>query len=150
MTVRYAKRFLASLILSVTMAASAAAQSMDHYITVNGLRIHYLESGSPDKPPFIMLHGIARVARNFDHLAPHYAANYRVLAIDMRGHGESEWNRDGAYLVEDYVKDIEALITELRLRNIVLWGNSTGGRVVQMIAGLHPEWVAAVIVEDVG
>jgi len=150
MALEYVKRLLETLILSATLAATAAAQPADRNITVNGLRIHYLESGSPDKPPFIMLHGIARVAHNFDHLAPHYAANYRVLAVDMRGHGESEWNSEGAYLVEDYVKDIEALIAGLRLRNIVLWGNSTGGRVVQMIAGLHPELVTAVIVEDVG
>jgi CheY-like chemotaxis protein len=53
-------------------------------------------------------------------------------------------------MVEDYVKDIAALIAHLKLRNIVLWGNSTGGRVAQMIAGLHPELVTAVIVEDVG
>jgi pimeloyl-ACP methyl ester carboxylesterase len=56
----------------------------------------------------------------------------------------------GAYLVEDYVKDIEGLAQQLRLRNIVIWGNSTGGRVAQVFAGLHPELVAAVISEDVG
>jgi pimeloyl-ACP methyl ester carboxylesterase len=73
-----------------------------------------------------------------------------VLAVDMRGHGDSAWDPQGSYVVEDYVKDIAALIAHLKLRNIVLWGNSTGGRVAQMIAGLHPELVTAVIVEDVG
>jgi pimeloyl-ACP methyl ester carboxylesterase len=52
--------------------------------------------------------------------------------------------------IEDYVKDIEGLAEQLRLRNIVIWGNSTGGRVAQVFAGLHPELVAAVISEDVG
>jgi pimeloyl-ACP methyl ester carboxylesterase len=72
------------------------------------------------------------------------------MAVDMRGHGDSAWDPKGAYLVEDYVKDIEGLARELRLRNIVIWGNSTGGRVAQVFAGLHPELVAAVISEDVG
>ena len=56
----------------------------------------------------------------------------------------------GAYLVEDYAKDIEGLAEQLRLRNIVIWGNSTGGRVAQVVAGLRPDLVAAVIAEDVG
>src|SRR5205814_3696233 len=67
-----------------------------------------------------------------------------------RGHGDSAWDPKGAYLVEDYVKGIERLAQQLRLRNIVIWGNSTGGRVAQVVAGLHPELVAAVISEDVG
>ncbi len=68
----------------------------------------------------------------------------------MRGHGDSDWSPEGAYLVEDYVKDLEALIGQLQLRRLTLLGNSTGGRVVQVFAGLHPDLVDRVIVEDVG
>jgi esterase len=140
-----------TLILTFTLVAgNAASEPVDRNIAVNGLRIHYLEWGTPDKPPLILLHGIARVAHTFDHLAPHFMADYRVIAIDMRGHGDSAWDPKGSYVVEDYVKDIAALIEQLQLRNIVLWGNSIGGRVAQMIAGEHPERVTAVIVEDVG
>ena len=148
---RQCKELLGILIVTVALAACAAhAQPVDHNVTVNGMRIHYLDWGTKDKQPLILLHGIARVAHTFDHLAPHFTANYHVLAVDMRGHGDSAWDPQGGYVVEDYVKDIEALIAELQLRNIVLWGNSTGGRVAQMIAGLHPELVSSVIVEDVG
>jgi pimeloyl-ACP methyl ester carboxylesterase len=131
-------------------AQTRAVVPADRFVTVNGLRIHYLDWGSPDKPPFIMLHGIGRIAHTFDHLAPRFAASYHVLAIDMRGHGDSDWDPKAAYLVEDYVKDIEALVDTLRLRNLTLLGNSTGGRVVQVYAGLHPTNVKALIVEDVG
>jgi pimeloyl-ACP methyl ester carboxylesterase len=72
------------------------------------------------------------------------------MAVDMRGHGDSGWDPKGEYLVEDYVKDIEGLAEQLGLRNIVIWGNSTGGRVAQVFAALHPERTAAVISEDVG
>jgi pimeloyl-ACP methyl ester carboxylesterase len=122
----------------------------DRTIVLNGLRIHYVDWGTKGKRPLILLHGIARCARNFDHLAPHFASDFHVIAVDMRGHGDSAWHPEGAYLVEDYTRDIEALIDALALRDVVLWGNSTGGRVAQMIAGQRPELVSAVIVEDVG
>src|SRR5580692_6737139 len=134
----------------MTLLFVQAPQPADRFVTVNGLRIHYLDWGSPGKPPMIMLHGIGRVAHTFDHIAPHFASNYHVMAVDMRGHGDSAWDPKGAYLVEDYVKDIEGMAEQLRLRNIVIWGNSTGGRVAQVFAGLHPDLVAAVISEDVG
>ena len=137
----------------VTLALSAGvshAQPVDRFVTVNGLRIHYLEWGTSGKQPLILLHGIARVAHTFDHLAPHFSRNHHVFAVDMRGHGDSGWDPQGAYLVEDYVRDIEGLVAQLQLRNVVLWGNSTGGRVAQVFAGSHPELVSAVIVEDVG
>lgn len=122
----------------------------DEFITVNGLRMHYLDWGGAGKPPLILLHGIARVAHAFDHLAPHFVQRYRVIAVDMRGHGESAWHPAGAYLVEDYSADIIALIEQLDLRGVVLWGASTGGRVAQMVAGQCAQRVAGVIVEDVG
>ena len=132
-------------------ASGVLAQSpQDRFITVNGLRLHYLDWGGEGKQPLILLHGIGRVAHTFDHLAPHFAPNYHVMAVDMRGHGDSGWDAQGAYLVEDYVKDIESMASQLRLRNIVIWGNSTGGRVAQVFAGLHPDLVAGVIAEDVG
>src|SRR5215468_1695459 len=140
-----------SMILAMAVSLMLQSQQpIERFITVDGLRIHYLEWGSADKQPLIMLHGIGRVAHTFDHIAPHFASRYHVVAIDMRGHGDSSWDPKGAYLVEDYAKDIEALAQQLRLRNIVIWGNSTGGRVAQVFAGLHPELVTAVISEDVG
>jgi pimeloyl-ACP methyl ester carboxylesterase len=145
------KRLISStFVLLIVFARIASAQTNDRFVTVNGLRIHYLEWGAADKQPLILLHGIGRVAHTFDHLAGHFSPNYRVLAVDMRGHGDSDWDPKGAYLVEDYVKDIEEMARQLRLRNIVIWGNSTGGRVAQVFAGLHPDLVAAVIAEDVG
>lgn len=122
----------------------------DQFITVNGLRLHYLDWGSADKPPFIMLHGISRIAHQFDHIAPLFRAQYHVIAIDMRGHGDSAWSPAGDYLVEDYVKDLEAFVDQLNLRGLTLLGNSTGGRVVQVYAGLHPDRVSRLISEDVG
>jgi pimeloyl-ACP methyl ester carboxylesterase len=121
----------------------------DRFATVNGLRIHYVDWGGSG-PPFIMVHGLDRVARTFDHVAPHFTDRYRVLAVDMRGHGDSAWDPAARYRVEDHVGDLEGLVAQLGLTQLVLWGNSTGGRVVQVFAGLHPDLVSHVISEDVG
>jgi len=132
---------------------TAVAEPVERYITVDGLRIHYLDwtrAGDEHKPPLLVLHGISRLARCYDHIAPHFTDRYRVIAMDMRGHGDSGWHPQGAYLVEDYVQDVEGLVQQLGLRDLVLWGASTGGRVVQVFAGMHPHLTKAVIVEDVG
>lgn len=133
-------------------SARAAPQPADRYATVGGLRIHYLDwsDGSAGTPPLILLHGIGKLARSFEPIAPRFTDRFRVIAMDLRGHGDSAWHPQAAYLVEDYVQDLEGLVLELGLRDIVVWGSSTGGRVAQVFAGMHPELTRAVIVEDVG
>lgn len=134
-------------------APKPAVVPADRYLTVGSLRIHFLDWAQPaaePKPPLILLHGIGRLARSFDPIAPHFVDRYRVIAMDLRGHGDSAWHPQAAYLVEDYAQDLEGLVAQLDLRDVVLWGNSTGGRVAQVFAGTHPELTRAVIVEDVG
>ena len=145
--------FATAVIILLQMANPATAQTpgpTDRTITVNGLRLHYLERGTPDKPTLILIHAIERHAHLFDHVAPEFTRDYHVIAYDMRGHGDSAWSPEAAYLVEDHVKDLEAIIQQLGLKRVTLWGNSTGGRVAQVYAGLHPDRVERVIAEDVG
>jgi pimeloyl-ACP methyl ester carboxylesterase len=130
--------------------AAGAAQPADRFVTVDGLRIHYLDWGAAGRQPLVLIHGLDRTAHTFDHLAPHFTARYHVLAFEMRGHGDSGWDREGRYLVDDHVRDLEGFVRQLDLDDVVLWGNSTGGRVAQVYAGMHPDRVAAVISEDVG
>ena len=149
-----------ALVLSIAvvlhMPETALAQSSasplyaDGIVAVNGLRLHYLDWGGADKPAMILIHGIERHAHTFDHIAPEFTRDYRLIALDMRGHGDSAWSPEGAYLVEDHVTDLEGVIRGLGLRRVTLWGNSTGGRVAQVYAGLHPDMVERLIVEDVG
>ena len=135
--------------IGVAVVGQRDRQPVDRFLDVNGLRIHYVDWGGNEKP-LVMVHGLDRVARTFDHLALRLSPAYRVIAIDMRGHGDSGWDPQGRYLVEDHVGDLEGVVQQLGLRDLVLWGNSTGGRVVQVFAGKHPELVSHVISEDVG
>src|SRR5688572_28852203 len=151
-------RLFTACAILLLVAGAATAQPVDRFVTVNGLRIHYVDWGpSPSpgasatqKPPLILIDGLDRVARTFDHVAPHFTSRFRVIAVDMRGHGDSDWDPQARYVVDDHVSDLEGLVAQLGLRDITLWGNSTGGRVVQVFAGKHPELVARVIAEDVG
>jgi esterase len=135
--------------IGVAVVGQRDRQPVDRFLDVNGLRIHYVDWGGNEKP-LVMVHGLDRVARTFDHLAMRLSPTYRVIALDMRGHGDSSWDPQGRYLVEDHVGDLEGVVQQLGLRDLVLWGNSTGGRVVQVFAGKHPELVSHVISEDVG
>jgi esterase len=141
--------FVAAFLTAVGAVRAQPAQR-DLFVRVNGLRLHVLETGEASAGRPAILHGIARHAHTFDHIARDFARSYRVLAVDMRGHGDSDWSSEGAYLVQDYVKDLEGLIDQLRLRKVTLLGNSTGGRVAQVYAGIHPERVDKLVVEDVG
>jgi pimeloyl-ACP methyl ester carboxylesterase len=120
------------------------------FVDVNGLRIHYVERGTANSPPLVLIHGLDRIAQTFDHLVPYFTDRYHVIAMDMRGHGSSEWDPVARYRVEDHVQDLHGLVSQLGLRDIAVWGNSTGGRVAQVFAGMYPELVSHVIAEDVG
>src|SRR5215510_9488066 len=131
-------RIIPALVMAVVAVAvvsgqqpsqKAGAVPADRFVTVQGLRLHYLDWGNAGAPPFVMVHGIDRIAHTFDHVAPHFASRYHVIAIDMRGHGDSGWDPAGRYTVEDHVGDLAGLVRELGLKQLTLWGNSTGGRV---------------------
>jgi pimeloyl-ACP methyl ester carboxylesterase len=146
-------RFQCAWVLTLALAAGgsyAQPASADRFLTVNGLRLHYLEWGDSAKPALVLLHGIGRDAHSFDHIAPHFVADYRVIALDLRGHGDSAWHADGAYLVDDFVRDLEGVVEQLALRDVTVLGNSTGGRVALVYAGRHADRVRALVVEDVG
>jgi pimeloyl-ACP methyl ester carboxylesterase len=141
-----------SLLAIATLAGQSptVATPADRFVQNGALRLHYLDWGNAAAPALVLLHGIDRIAHTFDHVAPHFTSRYHVIAMDLRGHGDSGWDPQARYLVEDHVGDLEALVSSLALRNVTLWGNSTGGRVGQVFAGRHPDLVAAVIAEDVG
>src|SRR5215470_14854066 len=89
--------FVAAILAAVAPVRTQPAQR-DLFVTVNGLRLHVVETGgaSTGRPAIILLHGIARHAHTFDHIAGDFARTYRVLAVDMRGHGDSAWSPDPA------------------------------------------------------
>ena len=118
-------------------------------LTVNGLRLHYLEWGNPKGRPIVCLHGFTGSARDFGALA-RLQDGYRVIAVDLRGHGESAWSPSGAYEYADYVDDLAAFVKELNLAPFTLIGTGMGGVTAMAYAAAYPQCLDAMVVNDVG
>ncbi len=97
----------------------------------------------------VILHGLQDCARSWDTLALNISELYHVIALDSRGHGDSEWLPPRKYTFRDYVSDVEALVEALALQRIVLIGHSAGGRYSFVYAAEHPEVVDSLIVVDI-
>jgi pimeloyl-ACP methyl ester carboxylesterase len=118
-------------------------------VTVNGLTLHYLEWGRGDAPPVVLLHGITGHARVWDHLAAALPGR-RVLALDQRGHGDSDAAPDDDYRVATMADDVAAFAGSLRLERFVLVGHSMGGRIAIKYAGDHAAHLERLVVIDIG
>lgn len=129
-------------------AATVETEPTNRYVTVEGLKLHYLDwGGDSSKRTFVLLHGGAAHAHWWDGVAPLLAAYGRVLALDFRGHGRSEWPRPPHYGPQAYRQDVKGLIESLGSK-VILVGHSMGGAVAQWVATMHPELLAALIVVD--
>lgn len=109
-----------------------------------GIRLFDLRSTGTDN--LLMLHGLGRAGRSFSSFATMLPEQFRVRAIDFRGHGQSA-RTSGAYRVVDYVNDAVAAVKAIGAP-VVLYGHSLGSLVSAAVAAQLPSMVAAVILED--
>ncbi len=121
-----------------------------HFIKIREVTLHYWEWGSPTNPPLLLLHGGSAHAHWWDHIAADLARDYRVLALDLRGHGDSAWTTPPAYEIEDYVADLEGVIATLKLAPLSLVGHSLGGFIALTYATANAEALRALVVIDMG
>ena len=123
----------------------------DGYVESDGLRLHYLEWGDRGaRPAIVLLHHVSSHAHTWDAFALAMSRDTHVVALDMRGHGDSEWAGEGHYGTEHFASDVAALVDQLGLERTILLGGSLGGRVALVYAAQHPEHAVALIMEDVG
>ena len=115
----------------------------------DGIAIHALE-WSEDGVPMILAHGFGNEAHLWDDWAPDVAPYYRVIALDMRGHGDSGWDPERRYDANAMADDLEAVTAELGIDRFVLVGFSMGGRASTVFAGRHPERLAGLVLVDIG
>jgi pimeloyl-ACP methyl ester carboxylesterase len=125
-------------------------QPQDKTVTANGLRLHYLDWGTPGNPPIILLHGLRGHAHAWDDFSAAICEDYHVLALDQRGRGDSEWARDGIYTTEAYVADLLGCSAALGIESFILVGHSMGGRNSMAFSARYPEKVQKLIVVDIG
>ncbi len=128
----------------------ARAEVDDRFVTVNGLRIHYLDWGNEGAPPIVMLHGLRSFAHNWGRVAEALRDRYHVLALDQRGRGDSDWDPAANYYTQQYVSDVTGFVDQLGLDGVTVIGHSMGGSNAIVYAAQHPEVVSAIVVEDAG
>ena len=126
-----------------------SVQPEDRYVAANGLRLHYLDWGGDGGRTLLLLHGITGNAHDWDEVAPQLARHYRVLAFDLRGHGDSDWTRAG-YWPQDFATDLHELAQRLRVAPFDLVGHSLGAWVGMAYAGDHWRDLRHLLLSDFG
>jgi pimeloyl-ACP methyl ester carboxylesterase len=119
----------------------------DRTLHAAGLRLHLLEWGAAGMPPMLLLHGGAQTAHSFDEVAPGLARDHDVIALDQRGHGDSDWA--ARYDREAFAGDIAAVLDAYGWDRATLVAMSLGGLNAIAFAAARPERVAALVVVDV-
>ena len=125
-------------------------QPQDKTVTVNGLKLHYLDWGAAGTPAIVLLHGLRGHSHSWDDFSAGMCQNYRVLALDQRGRGDSDWARDGDYSTDAYVSDLAEFCEALKLDSFILVGHSMGGRNSMFFAERYPGRVQKLIAVDMG
>ena len=113
-----------------------------------GVRLRTIHWGDPVRPLLVLLHGGGANAHWWDHLAQPLAQSFHVVALDFRGHGESDHPKD--LKVGAFNDDLEELLEHLGNPHPILIGHSMGGHVALDHAARHPETRALVLLEIVG
>lgn len=123
-----------------------------YWESADGLRLHYRDyAGGADRPPILCLPGLTRNARDFEGVAERLAGKWRLIAVELRGRGDSAYAKDPmTYLPPVYLQDVEALIAELKLERFVLFGTSLGGLLIMLLAASNAERIAGALLNDVG
>lgn len=117
-------------------------------VAVDGRRLHFLEWGSTDAPAVLILHGFTGHAWQSDHPAQVLADRFRVLALDQRGHGDSE--RADVYGSVPMAADVIGFLDAIGVAQVALVGHSLGGIVGTCVTALHPERVTRLVLGDIG
>ncbi|MFZ2060064.1 MAG: alpha/beta hydrolase [Candidatus Binatus sp.] len=120
----------------------------DHQVIVGSMRFHYLDWGGTGTP-ILFLHGGGLTAHTWDCVAVMLRDRFRCVALDQRGHGDSEWSPTIDYRIAAHVGDIEGFIDSMRLERPILVGQSMGGLNSIAYATRHSDAMRAMVIVDV-
>lgn len=126
----------------------ASVEPVSGHFDSQGLSLHYLDWGNAGAPPLILLHGNADHARSWDWTARALRDRFHVIAMDLRGHGDSDWSADGGYLTPYHVLDLVELVEHLGFERVTILGHSFGGNISWQFAALYPDKMEKLVVVD--
>ncbi|MCC5617707.1 alpha/beta hydrolase [Nostoc sp. CHAB 5836] len=115
------------------------------YITTNGVKLHYVTQG--EGPLMLMLHGFPEFWYSWRHQIPEFAQDFKVVAIDLRGYNDSDKpTEQSAYVMNEFIKDVEGVIKALGYQKCVLVGHDWGGAIAWNFAYAHREMLEQLII----
>ena len=114
----------------------------------NGFKLNVRYWGAPNAPPLVMLHGGRDASATFQFVVDALKREWRIIAPDWRGHGESSRAAEG-YWFQDFLRDLDRIVDRLLPgRPFPLAGHSLGGNMAMLYAGLRPERVTRLVSLD--
>ncbi len=120
------------------------------FVSVNNITLHYhYREAAADEPVIVFANSLGTDFRIWDAVVEALSADYSTLVYDKRGHGLSSAGNP-PYAMSDHVADIEALITHLGIKSVVICGLSVGGMIAQGLSLKRPDLVQAAILCDTG
>jgi len=121
------------------------------YFTSQRLRLHYLDWGNPAAPTVVLVHGARDHARSWDWVARALIDRWHVVALDLRGHGDSAWSPDGAYAPLYHTCDIAEFVDHLGDERVDIVAHSFGGSLCVRYAAMFPEKMRKLVaIEGIG
>jgi pimeloyl-ACP methyl ester carboxylesterase len=135
------RRFLLCLSLLVLIPTAATGA------TVDGLKLHSSSAGQGSKT-IILVHGWTCDDTSWSEQVPVLAKTFRVVTLDLPGHGRSDSPRDGKFSMDLFARAVEAVRSEAKADKVVLVGHSMGTPVIRQYARLYPQHVAALVLVD--
>ena len=134
-------RWLSVFALALVFASGASAA------TVDGMTIHSASAGSGGAT-LVLVHGWTCDSTSWAAQVPEFAKKYRVITLDLPGHGRSGSPRDGKFSMDLFARAVEAVRAEAGVDKIVLVGHSMGAPVIRQYARLYPGHVAGLVAVD--
>ena len=122
----------------------------EHHVILRKMRFRYLDWGSPEKPLVVFLHGGGLTAHTWDLSCLLLRRDYHCVALDLRGHGDSEWSPAMDYGFDTHGGDVEAFVEHLNPDRLAVVGMSLGGLASIGYASRHAARLNALVLVDVG
>jgi len=119
-------------------------------VHVGRMRLHYLDWGNKHLPPILFLHGGALTAHTWDLVSLALRDQYHCIALDQRGHGDSDWAHDADYSIGAQLADTKGFVDKLGLDKFILVGMSLGAINSLAFAIAHPERLSHLVIIDAG